>query len=447
MPILTLLARLGLDGRMFKSGIRDAKKEVQDFGKDLKRYVAGAFTAAAMIEASRRTVQFGGAIADLNKRTGASKKALQEQLYAAEQNGAGLEDLTHAYKDLAASRVEALGGDITKKSIFEQLGFSEDEIANLPIEQMMSRIGESIQKNDFGIGESPLIEKILGRGGVKLIATFKDGMGDLAAEANRVGAVLDDEVIDSLDRIGDTLDQLKAQLRGPVAQAVSYIAQLFLNVTRGFQTGVLGPIIHTKAAIDYIKAEKASGRKEPTMQEALAATMSVRDDYLKEINPPPQTPYERTKRTANLDAAGDQKRVTDEVNKELQLRREILELTQRAGQVGQTDEQKREEIVKRIKVIQSQLAALSIMQAVPGGAKSGLDVAGLDLYRQLAEQAVNLSALDNKPNTEHFDNLARIGGFVGGAGSDMRSAVDDIRKEVKALNAQIRQGIFIRGEN
>src|SRR5262245_453523 len=104
MGLLSLIARLGLDKSGFNAGLTAANKQVSKFGGALKSQLAGAFSAAAVIAYTKHLIDFGSKINDTATKLGVGTKELQEYTYAAQQNGAELEDVAKAFKALSAAR-------------------------------------------------------------------------------------------------------------------------------------------------------------------------------------------------------------------------------------------------------------------------------------------------------------------------------------------------------
>lgn len=188
-------------------------------------HVAGFLSIAALSEASRRTVMFGSAIDDLHKTTGASIRSLQEWVYAASKNGATIDDIGLAFKGLAKARDDALGGNAEKLAAFGILGIDEGALKTNSIDQSMRAVADAFNKNDFGADTEPLAEKVMGRGGVSMIATFKDDFRALAEEAQKLNAILSDGTVKELANIANEVVKIIAQFRGPLAQAVMFVAR------------------------------------------------------------------------------------------------------------------------------------------------------------------------------------------------------------------------------
>lgn len=206
----------------------------------------GAFVGAVAIEqAVVRTVQYGGVIDDLTKKTGASAKALQEWAYVANQNGATLDDVANSFRGLSKARQDAIGnpGGESEKA-FGLLGIGPSEIKNDSQTQIFGKIASAFNANDFGGGEEALIEKVLGKGGGSMLASFKDDFGALVEEANRLGLILEDKIVSNLDKIGDAVTKVSAMFRGPLASAIVFIANALTGITNmiAAQARMLGHI-------------------------------------------------------------------------------------------------------------------------------------------------------------------------------------------------------------
>ena len=87
---LNLIARLGLDGKAFQTGLARAKGQTNQFAGGVKRQFVGMFGAAAIGIAIKKATDYADEINNLSRRLGVSTKALQEFNYAANLSGSDL---------------------------------------------------------------------------------------------------------------------------------------------------------------------------------------------------------------------------------------------------------------------------------------------------------------------------------------------------------------------
>lgn len=365
MKILELIAKLTLKTDSFKASFREAKSEARksskEMAKEVKNELAKMFGAAAVIEGSKKLIERAAKILDISNKIGVSKKSLQEFAYGAEKAGGSIDDVALAFKGLADSREEALSGKNAEKlSLFDALGIKEDELRRNPLEETFRKIGESIRTMDFGQSEEPMLEKLLGgRGALNLIPAFKEGLAGAADEANRLGIIMKDDVVESLDKMQDTILQLTRQLQGPMAQALLGVATIFNGIIHAFQKGIVAPFVQLEAAAAYWQNEKAAGR-DPNLSGAMNAGAEAKKAYLEEVEFRPEKEGPRTKKGSPFTES--QSAVLTEAGKVESLRRQLFELNLKDLSV----EERKKEVAERLLSLRKEMAELMEKQAKEG---------------------------------------------------------------------------------
>ena len=238
MGLLNLVGRISLDGSSFKQTLQGIKGSVSSLSQSLNSTLGGRVAAlvsvGAIAAATKNLIQYGSEINDTSQRIGVGTDELQRFVFAAKQNGAGIEEITSAFRNLAKARQEAMQDPKGEQAqAFTAVGIDAAALKAGNLAQMFRQVGKAIQDVNFGAGEQPLVEKLMGRSAGALIPMFVDGLHEAAAAADEVGAVLESSVITQLDNVGDKIDEIIAATRGPLAGALSTVADGFL---KGFKT-------------------------------------------------------------------------------------------------------------------------------------------------------------------------------------------------------------------
>ncbi len=224
----SLIGRLGLDTSGIATGLSKAQNlfaaGTSRITASVKGQIAAAFGTAAIMAATRSTIQYADEIDNLSKRLNLSTDLLQEWRYAATQSGASAEAVGSFWERLIASRAQALAGNQTAIESFERFGMTLDELRNMPIEQIGARIAEAFRKGNPQQFIDAL-RQIGGRSATDLISAFAGGMEEFAKQAHSTGQVLEKELIDKIAGIGDKIDELAGRLRGPLAHALAFALQ------------------------------------------------------------------------------------------------------------------------------------------------------------------------------------------------------------------------------
>lgn len=189
---------------------------------------AATAAAAAFFHTVHSMTEAADAAGKMAQRTGVDSAALQELSYAARLADVSTESLEQSMRFLAKSGVKDVKGRLLELA---------DQLQKLPDDG--SRAAFAIQH--------------LGKTGTALIPMLRGGREELeamAAEANALGAVFDQETIDASERFNDTLTRISVAAGGLRNQ----IAKKFLPV---FQKGA-------DAVLSFIKRV---GQSLPSMEQ------------------------------------------------------------------------------------------------------------------------------------------------------------------------------------
>lgn len=264
MPRLTLEAVLGLNKTGFDAGISSAEKQVRKFGEGMKSTLSNFLTTGAIISFVKNLIDSTSRLNDLSSKIGVNSEALQQFAYAAKQTGANIEDVATAFRFLSKARAEALQNPNGEHGqVFGAMGIDAAELRAKNLETLFRKIAETVRTTDFGASEMAMVEKILGRGAGELIPMFKQGLEDLATEARKVGAVMNDDIVMAIDDIGDSIQSLTDALKTTLAPAVKFVADQLTNVYDFMDAAVgnVGAIIGTIAGGGTIQEARDAGRE------------------------------------------------------------------------------------------------------------------------------------------------------------------------------------------
>ncbi len=236
MATLSLMARIGLDGSGYFLGMKKAEGAAKNLSRELngnlKGSIAAAFGTAAIVEYTRRTIEFASHLQDMSDRVDVSTDALQEWGFAAKQNGSDIDEVVGFFEKLGQAREKALSGNAEAIASFKKLGVATGDLKKKRVEDIGLQVGKTIQNGDVQnlIGA---LKSVGGKGAGALVPTFKSDLESMAADARRVGAVMRLESIEKLKSLGDQFDILAMRLRGPFADAISTTLSVFKMLGTG----------------------------------------------------------------------------------------------------------------------------------------------------------------------------------------------------------------------
>lgn len=254
MALLSLIAKLGLDKTGFDAGLNAAGKKASAFGGMLKSQLAAAFSVTAITAYAKHVIDLGSKFNDTAKKMNIGTDAVQEFAYAAKLSGTDIDTVARSFIELGRARAEALknpGGDAA--NAFKSLGVDPSQST----EKIFRDIAAKFQSTDFGDNEGVITKLLFGRGGPELLPMFKAGLAEAAAEAARLGIIMEQGTVKQLDEAGDAIDRMIEQTRGPFLEAVTAVATVLTEVFK------VGSDFFNKATDFWAGAANAVGDLKP----------------------------------------------------------------------------------------------------------------------------------------------------------------------------------------
>ena len=251
-PLVTEMGRAGKSTSKF-GGIADRtsrkldgfSRKTAQLGKSMSivsAAIAGA--AAAAFALASNTASIGDKIAKTSKGAGVSAEYFQEMAYAIGQVSDVSEDeLASSLQRLTRSIGEGAEGTLAQVDALKKLGFTQSQIVSGTITTQQA-FDAYIEKMD-GIKDPAIAAAVssdlLGRSGVRLGAQLAGAGGNVAAlrdRAHDLGIVLSKGALDSSEKFGDQMDDLKRSFEAVKLKLGSELLPLF--------TEKLIPAIQTK---------------------------------------------------------------------------------------------------------------------------------------------------------------------------------------------------------
>lgn len=222
MDVFDLFAKLSLDTSEYDQGLKDAQSAGSSFGSGLATAVkvggaaiatlgtAAIATGTSLVNSASDVAEYGDNIDKMSQKLGISAEAYQEWDAVMQHSGASIESLQPAMKTLASA---AQTGD----EAFQQLGISEEEVANLSQEDLFARVISGLQGMEEGTERTYLASQLLGRGATELGALLNTSAEDTQAMIDRVhelGGVMSDEAVKSAANFQDELQDMQTAFSG-----------------------------------------------------------------------------------------------------------------------------------------------------------------------------------------------------------------------------------------
>lgn len=176
---------------------------------------ASTAVAAPLAAAVKTFTDWGSTLHDASQRTGVSAQALAELGHAAEQSGASFSVMEKGVQKMKRTIFDAATGGKEASETLAMLGTSAEELKGLSPDEQFMKLGDAISRLNAG-QQSPMMEKIFGRGGKELLPMLADGAAGIAAmrqEFRDLGGSISDEAAAKADALGDKLGGLWAQVK------------------------------------------------------------------------------------------------------------------------------------------------------------------------------------------------------------------------------------------
>ena len=207
-----------------KETLEKTAQSLQKMSMQMK--VAGGIITAALTATIVKTADYADKIDDMSKMMGVSADELTRWGYAAEQNGATLDQMAMALKKLYVTMEDASKGNKTYQEAFNKLGISiTDTNGNLrSATEILPEIADAIAGMGSEIERAAVASEIFGlRVGPQLIPMLSlggEGLRALGEEADRLGRTMSAETAQQVGNFNDAITALKASVSGLAVQFV-----------------------------------------------------------------------------------------------------------------------------------------------------------------------------------------------------------------------------------
>lgn len=265
MGLAALIAKLGLDISGWRTGWTKAegiaKKATGSIADITKSQLAGMFGAAAIGAAMKNTVEYASRVSDLSEELGISREQVQELTYAAEQNGATIDDFRTSIIKLGKARQEALNdpkGDAAKS--FKEMKIAGDDLKKLNLWDVLLKIGDEFNSLANPQQKAASVLNLLGKSSNKIFTTMRNDLRGTIKEANEFNQIMGDDAVIALEALGDQISilagSIRTELGGAMVNAMSSIMESvnWLLKKIGFLSTYLGNRVGGASFDDAIKA-------------------------------------------------------------------------------------------------------------------------------------------------------------------------------------------------
>lgn len=185
-------------------------------------------------------------LVELSDKTGLSVEQLQELQYIGEQTGTSMETVTGSLAKLVRSMASAETGTGGAADAFAALGVPVTD-ANGELRDSQAVFGDvldALQAIENPTERDALAMALFGKSAQELnplIDAGSQGMADMAAEANNLGAVMGGDTVNNLAALNDVVAGLKLGFQGVIGQLAGAFLPIFQTVAAAVQGFVSNP--------------------------------------------------------------------------------------------------------------------------------------------------------------------------------------------------------------
>lgn len=244
-----LRVTLGLDSSQFEAGSKRArqiaKRDVSEIQKTLKGVTSAfkgmlAITAATgLVSAASRALDYASSLAEIAQQLGITTRDLQVYRYVASQVGIEQDEMDKGLQKLTKSIGEAAVGVKKPAAAFRELGVSVQDSSGqlLTAGEVIPRLSDALSKIEEPAKRARLETALFGKTGQQLDTMLTEGARGIQAyadEAERLGLIMGDDLIQKADAAADRLAVLGKVLEVQLASAVAENAEGVLVFANAF---------------------------------------------------------------------------------------------------------------------------------------------------------------------------------------------------------------------
>jgi hypothetical protein len=278
MNLFNLVAKITLDDKDYKKGIKSAEKSGKSFGQTLTSglkvagkamaalYTGTVAVASAIAKLTLSATNYGDEIAKESQKLNMSMEGYQKWSTMLEMAGTSIDVMSMGMKTFTGILDEASKGNATALLTLQRLGLGYEDFAGLSVEDSLKKVVEQFQKMEQGAEKTQLAVDLFGRSGQELLPLLNQEVGsidELFKSYEELGFIISDDVLRASEDFDDQLSLLKKSFKvaavniGTVFMpAISRVINGLLDLARGSsgagETLKFGIIDAINAVIDYL---------------------------------------------------------------------------------------------------------------------------------------------------------------------------------------------------
>lgn len=236
-----VFVEIGADPAKFFAALKGVNKSIASVGKSMqsagtKMAALGAGVVGPIFASAAAFANVGSALNDMSARTGVATESLSVLQFAAEQTGTDMGGVETALKKMQKAIFAAGEGSKEAADALAMVGLSAGDLAGLSADQQMGKIADGLMAIEDPGARAAIAMKIFGKSGTDILPMLEGGsagMAAFAAEAKRLGLVMDSETAAKADALGDAIDAVKVSMKMAFIQVGSAVAPILTQLAQG----------------------------------------------------------------------------------------------------------------------------------------------------------------------------------------------------------------------
>lgn len=271
----SLLIELGLDSAKFRSGTRQAQREMSQFQRNVsgaadmaKGAIVGMVSALSVdmfAQVIKSSLDYAASMGEVAAQVGVSAKSLQEYRYAATQVNMTQQEMDASLARLTRTMGQAVSGGKEQSDTFARLGIDIRAFvaSGRDAGDLMPEIAEGMKRLGSDAERASTLNQLFGRSGQKLAVLLgegAEGVNNLRDAAHRLGIVLSDKQIQDADITADKLAAVQTVLQARIAGVVADNSLAIIEFANSLATFTGAAMQATSAWLNFTRAQGDEGQ-------------------------------------------------------------------------------------------------------------------------------------------------------------------------------------------
>lgn len=271
MAIFSLIAKLGLDGTSFESGLKRAGSMTDKFRNSISAQLGAALSVAGIASFAAKVVQTADEIGDLSEQLNITTDDVQRLQVLASQTGVSFEAMAKSITKVSQERLKAVEEGGKAREYFAALGISVAELNDRSISNidLIRRMGQAHQEAGKSAQTQSAMIEILGEKAFKAAGAISkiSEMGEIN--------LISKEQIQAIGQMADRIDEVQRQMVVQATPSVNFFADALERAVKDAESlddgmkGIFqmlsgrGSIVKAAFKEAFVSREEANMRLEP----------------------------------------------------------------------------------------------------------------------------------------------------------------------------------------